>query len=144
MECPKCHVALVPAVRHQLAISLCPSCQGMWFARDELDQLENEVFDFGDRWKGSLVFSSSATTDKCPECPAMLRSFQYRFYDVQMELCPNQHGYWLTRNEDDRVLALMKQEEGELRRKLLAEDKWSRTLKHLRSRSFFARLRDLF
>ncbi len=61
-----------------------------------------------------------------------------------MEFCPNQHGYWLEDDEDTRVLELMKKEEAELARKLLAEDKWSALLHHMRSGSFFDRLKDLF
>jgi hypothetical protein len=41
------------------------------------------------------------------------------------------------------VLELMKKEEADLERKLLAEDKWAATLRHMRSGSFFTRLRDL-
>jgi hypothetical protein len=38
----------------------------------------------------------------------------------------------------------MKREEQDLQRKLLAEDRWSATLRHMRSQSFFSKLRDLF
>ena len=116
----------------------------MWLEHDELQQLEDEVFDFGDRWKGTLVFSSAATTHKCPECAAFLRRFRYRLYDLEMEFCPNQHGYWLDADEDTRVLELMGREEAGLQHKLLAEDKWAATLRHMRSPSFFSKLRDLF
>ena len=144
MKCPRCGVDLQPAERHKLKVCSCPSCKGMWLEHAELEQLEDEVFDFGDRWKGTLVFSSSATTHKCPQCTAALQRFRYRFYDLEMELCPNQHGYWLEDDEDTRVLELMKREETDLERKLLAEQKWSALLRHMRSRSFFSRLRDLF
>jgi Zn-finger nucleic acid-binding protein len=116
----------------------------MWLERAELDQLEDEVFDFGEHAKGTLVFATTPTTDKCPECSALLKQFRYRFYDLEMELCENQHGYWLTDDEDTRVLELMKKEEADLKRKLIAEDKWTATLKHLRSHSFLSKLRDLF
>lgn len=144
MKCPRCGVDLQPAQRHRLAVNYCPSCKGMWLEHDELGQLEDEVFDFGDRWKGTLVFDSTATGDRCPECAASLRRFRYRFYDLEMEFCPNQHGYWLEDDEDTRVLELMKREEADLARKLLAEDKWSALLRHMRSGSFFGRLKDLF
>ncbi len=144
MKCPNCKSDLVPAVRHQLQVNLCPSCKGMWLEQPELGQLEDEAFDFGDRWKGTLVFNSAATTHQCPECSAFLRHFRYRFYDLQMEFCPNQDGYWLEDNEDTRVLELMKKEEADLQRKLLAEDRWAATLRHMYSRSFFGRLRDHF
>jgi Zn-finger nucleic acid-binding protein len=116
----------------------------MWLEHEELGQLEDEVFDFGERWKGTLIFGSTPTADKCPECGALLQRFKYRFYDLEMEVCPNEHGYWLEQDEDNRVLELMKREETDLERKLLAEDRWTKTLKHLRSQSFFNRLRDLF
>ena len=61
-----------------------------------------------------------------------------------MEFCPNQHGYWLDADEDNRVLELMKQEEKDYERKVLAEDQWGRTLHRLRSGSFLSKLRDLF
>jgi Zn-finger nucleic acid-binding protein len=116
----------------------------MWLEHDELAVLEDEVFDFGDRWKGTLAFASTPTSGKCPECEALLQRFRYRLYDMEMEFCPNQHGYWLDDDEDTRVLELMKREEQDLQRKLLAEDKWAATLRHLRSPSFFSKLRDLF
>jgi Zn-finger nucleic acid-binding protein len=144
MKCPKCAVDLLPTERHKLKVNYCQSCKGMWFEQVELGELEDEVFDFGDRWKGSLFLNSSATIDECPECAERLQRFQYRFYDLAMEVCPNQHGYWLEADEDTRVLELMKREEGDLQRKLLAEDKWAATLHRLRSGSFLSRLRDLF
>jgi Zn-finger nucleic acid-binding protein len=144
MKCPRCNVDLEPTTRYKLKVNICQKCKGMWFEHEELDELENEVFDFGDRWKGTLAFDSTATTHQCPECAASLQSFRYRFYDLQMEFCPNQHGYWLEADEDTRVLELMKREEVDLERKLLAEHKWAATLKHMHSRSFFSRLQDLF
>lgn len=144
MKCPRCNVDLQPTVRHKLKVNSCQSCKGMWIEHVELGELEDEAFDFGDGWKGTLVFSSTATTDKCPECAALMKRFQYRFYDLEMEFCPNQHGYWLEDDEDTRVLELMKKEETDLERKLLAENKWSGVLRHMRSRSFFSKLQDLF
>lgn len=144
MKCPKCNSDLVPSVRHKLDVQVCQTCKGMWLEHDELASLEDEVFDFGDRWKGTLAFGSTATTAKCPECAALLQRFRYRFYDLEMDLCPNQHGYWLDDDEDTRILELMQREEQDLQRKLLAEDKWSATLKHMRSQSFFNKLRDFF
>jgi len=125
-------------------VNYCQACHGMWLEHDELEQLEDEVFDFGDRWKGTLVVDATATKDRCPECTALLQRFQYRFYELEMEFCPNQHGYWLEDDEDTRVLELMKKEEKDLERKLIAEDQWTKVLKHMRSPSFFSRLKDLF
>lgn len=144
MKCPKCNSDLTPAVRHKLKMNYCSTCKGMWLEKQELGQLEDEAFDFGEDAKGTLAFSSTPTTAKCPECGAPLQKFNYRFYDLEMELCPNQHGYWLDEDEDNRVLELMQQEEKDYQRKVLAEDQWNRTLNRLRSGSFLGKLRDLF
>jgi Zn-finger nucleic acid-binding protein len=116
----------------------------MWLANQELEELEDEVFDFGEHAKGTLVVSATPTPHPCPACGAPLQQFRYRFYELTMELCPQQHGYWLERDEDDRVLELMKKEEGQLQRKLVAEDQWAKLIRHMHSPSFFSRLRDLF
>jgi len=142
--CPKCKSALTPTTRHKLQVNYCPKCKGMWLERVELGELEDEVFDFGEHAKGTLVFESTPTSDKCPECDSNLKSFRYRFYDLTMELCENQHGYWLTDNEDSRVLEIMKNEEREMRRKLKAEDRWAAVMKQMRSHSFLSKVRDLF
>lgn len=144
MKCPKCGSDLVSTIRHKVEVHYCQSCKGMWLPGQELEQLEDEVFDFGEHAKGTLVSAATPTTDKCPECNALLTRFRYRFYDLEMEFCEHQHGYWLDEDEDTRVLELMKEEEAQLERKLRAEDKWGATLRHLRSPSFLSKVRDLF
>ncbi len=103
MKCPNCNTDLVQTKRNGIDVEYCQSCQGMWLSRQELEQLEDEVFDFGDDKKGSLVFRSSATTLKCPQCGKLMRSFQYRLYDLEMDFCEDGHGYWLNKDEDKRV-----------------------------------------
>src|SRR5690349_13084271 len=115
----------------------------MWLTRQELEQLEDEVFDFGDNEKGSLMLDSNPSTRTCPECDKALQTFEYRFYDLQLEYCPDQHGYWLDAGEDKRVLELMKKEEKNLGRTVLAEDRFAAHLRYLRSGSFTDRVRDL-
>lgn len=144
MKCPKCNLELTPTVRHKIKVNYCQSCKGMWLEHQELNQLEDEAFDFGDDAKGTLFMSATPTTAKCPECQAPLKRFQYRFYDLEMEACENQHGYWLDEDEDTRVLGLMKQEEKDYERKVLAEDQWAKTLTRMRSGSFLSKLRNLF
>ena len=144
MKCPQCNSDLVPTARHKIPVNACPSCKGMWFERQDLNQLEDEAFDFGDDAKGTIVFSSTPTSAKCPECSGPLKRFQYRLFELEMEFCEKQHGYWLEDDEDARVLELMKKEEKDFERKVLAENKWTTTLKQMRSHSFLSKVRDLF
>jgi len=142
MKCPNCNGDLAPKKRDGIEMEVCPSCQGMWLTTQELTQLEDEVFNFGDNEKGSLMLGSSQTTRKCPQCGEAMKSFQYRLYDLEMDYCEQQHGYWLEADEDKRVLQLMKEEEKNLGRKVLAEDRFAAHLRYLRSGSFADRLRD--
>ena len=143
MKCPNCSAELEQKARDGVEMEVCPACQGMWLSRQELAELEDEVFDFGDDEKGSLMLGSTPSTRKCPQCGNLMKAFEYRFYDLEMDFCEQQHGYWLEADEDKRVLALMKEEEKNLGRKVLAEDRFTTHLQYLRSGSFMDRIRDL-
>ena len=104
MKCPKCHIELVEAIRHKVDMHICPSCKGMWLNAQELDQLENEVFDLGEDEKGMLVYDANPTSQQCPVCAANLQRFNYHAYPLEMDFCPNQHGYWLDADGDAQVL----------------------------------------
>jgi len=143
MKCPNCDAVLLAGKRDGIAMEICPSCHGMWLTRQELSQLEGEVFDFGEDEKGSLMLGSSPSVRKCPQCDKPMQTFQYRLYDLELEFCPDRHGYWLDTEEDKRVLELMKKEEKNLGRKVLAEDRFAAHLQYLRSGSFMDRIRDL-
>jgi hypothetical protein len=143
MKCPNCDAELAPAHLNGVDVELCPACHGSWLTREELEQLEDRTFDLGDDVKGTLVFSSEASGRKCPECSQPMRSFAYRLYDLELELCPDGHGYWLDANEDRRVMDLMKEEEARLKRSQHAEQHWTSHLRHLRSGSFIDKLRGL-
>ncbi|MGH6888173.1 MAG: zf-TFIIB domain-containing protein [Rhizomicrobium sp.] len=144
MKCPNCNTELAPAKQSGVDIELCQTCKGMWLTRQELNALEDEVFDLGDDEKGTLVFGSTADRRACPQCGKPMNRFEYRFYDLEMDFCGEGHGFWLEAGEDKRVLELMKKEEAGLERKVLAEDKWSKTMRHLRAGSFIDRLRSMF
>src|SRR5579863_8800547 len=117
MKCPSCNTDLTPGKRSGVDGELCPTCKGMWLSRQELEQLEDEVFDFGDDKKGTLVFDSSATAAKCPQCEKPMRRFEYRFFDIDMDFCEEGHGFWLDADEDKRVLDAMRKEAKDLARK---------------------------
>ena len=144
LKCPKDGSDLTPATRHGVSVNLCAACKGMWVSPQAFDALENTAFDLDEHAKGTLVFSSAPTDAKCPECDAALKRFNYRLFDLELEFCDNQHGYWLDAGEDTRVLELMKKTEAGIDRETTAEDRWARTLKHMHSGSFLDKVRDLF
>ena len=144
MNCPKCKTTLETQTRHKVEVECCPTCRGMWFAPQDLKTLEDEVFRHDEHAKGTLVFSATEAGLQCPECAAPLKRFNYRLYDLEIEMCQDGHGYWLDAGEDTRVLELMKKEEAGIERSFDAEGRWNSMVKHLHSGSFLDRVRDLF
>jgi Zn-finger nucleic acid-binding protein len=91
-----------------------------------------------------IAFPSSGESElKCPVCSAPLKRFDYRFFDLQLDCCPD-HGFWLDKDEDNQILELMRGEEARIERKFGTEDSWAKYIKHLRSPSFFTKVKDLF
>ena len=141
MKCPKCNAELQARKDRDVDVQACPRCNGMWLTPAELDQLENEAFS-DEANKGSLCVTSNDTAFKCPVCSAPLKEFDYRFFDLQLEFCPD-HGFWLDKDEDNQVLELMRGEETRVERKFGTEASWSKYINHLRSPYFFSKLKGL-
>jgi len=142
MNCPQCDVELQNSQDRGVPIEACPQCKGMWLTPAELDELENTAYD-NEANKGSLYISTEATDLKCPVCIAPLRQFDYRFFDLQVDCCPD-HGFWLGRDQDNQIVELMRGEEDRVERKFGTEDSWATYVNHLRSPSFFSKVKDLF
>ncbi len=131
MNCPKCAGPLAKKYyKGMMEVDACPVCRGMWLDFDELDRLEDSAFDDDSR-KGSLLHRVSATASACPACSAALMEFQYRLYDLRLEACPQNHGFWLDAGEDERVLEIMRARAGQVKRQTSVEQNWRQTLRDL-------------
>jgi Zn-finger nucleic acid-binding protein len=143
MKCPKCSSDLEKQTYRGIEVDQCINCKGMWLDNNELDQLENEVFNI-EELKGSLIYSDQLMDYKCPHCNSNLHQFEYRGNNLRLDYCENQHGYWLDAGEGERVLQIMKEREKDLERKYKAEKEWTKTLNGLRSKSSLRNIKDLF
>jgi Zn-finger nucleic acid-binding protein len=134
MNCPKCKTELVQKYyKGMIEVDSCPNCRGIWLDVNELDRLEDVVFD-DDALKGSLVHSQEKTEFLCPHCQSPMFEFQYRLYDLRLDYCSeNGHGFWLDEGEDERVMEIMRQRAGDIQRKVDAELEWRRVLKNMHS-----------
>ena len=138
MKCPKCSTELVQKYyKGSIEIDYCPNCRGIWLDFDELDRLEDMGFE-DDRNKGSLVHNATPTKYPCPVCATNLHEFQYRLYDLKLDLCVEQHGFWLDAGEDERVVEIMRQRNAQTHRKRDAEQEWKQMLTQIHS--FFKNL----
>ena len=133
MKCPKCGTTLVKKFyKGMMEVECCPNCRGMWLDFEELDRLEDVVFD-DDAHKGSLVHRETGTKYFCPHCESHLQEFQYRLYDLRLDTCQNGHGFWLDAGEDVRVMGIMAVRAAEIERKVDAESEWRGILKQMRA-----------
>jgi Zn-finger nucleic acid-binding protein len=133
MVCPKCGDKLTKKYyKGMMEVDYCPSCRGMWLDFDELDKLEDVVFD-EDHYKGSLIHHECDVACKCPVCDGQLQEFQYRLYDLRLDNCPAKHGFWLDAGEDERVLEIMRTQHARIDRKKEAEADWKQVLQGLHS-----------
>jgi len=124
-------------------VDRCSSCNGIWLDYEEIDQLEDTVFDEDDI-KGSMMFRSYLGDMLCPKCSVSMQMFHYRAFDVELDFCPDGHGFWLDSGEEKKVLDIMKKRGEDLKRIKKAESEWYRTLRKMKSKSFGERMKDLF
>jgi Zn-finger nucleic acid-binding protein len=140
MKCTKCDGEFKTEQFKGIEIDKCSSCQSIWLDYNELDQLEDTVWD-QDELKGSLFLGTKPTTIHCPKCATMMQKIKYRFYDLELESCPNSCGYYLDAGEENRVLELIEKDEKATERKFKAEEEWGNSLKRMKSKSFFNKLK---
>ncbi len=143
MNCPGCGSKLEKKSYRGIEVDRCSGCNGIWLDIYELDDLEDQAFDVDDL-KGELAHSTTPSERKCPHCASSLETFRYGGYDLELELCENEHGYWLDAGEEARVLELMRQRAKNIERKFEAEADWDKTLRRLKSPSLSAKLKGRF
>ena len=141
MVCPRCGSNLKVQKYRSMEVDKCDGCEGMWLDYPELDQLEDAVLDT-DEIKGSMITRSSEGELPCPVCQAPMDQFRYRFNELWLDVCPQEHGFWLDKNEEKRVLELMEQRIRDLKRSAGAEQQWDKLLGRVRNKSFFQKIKD--
>ena len=143
MDCPRCSVPLTPESYKGIEIDRCPQCAGLWLDHPELDQLEDTVLDEDDI-KGTMVYAIRTSDISCPRCSGSMRTFNYHAYNLPIDECDSQHGFWLDQGEEKRVMELMDQRIKDLRRSGAAQDEWGKLLGRMKSKSFADKLKGLF
>ena len=143
MNCPRCDVSLEIEDYKGIEVDACPNCEGRWLDHHEMDELEDEVLD-DDSVKGTMMYAKRQSAIACPRCGKTMTTFNYRAYNLPIDYCPDEHGFWLDPGEEKRVLELMKQRIKDLNRSASAEVEWGKFLNNLGSSSFTDKLKGLF
>ncbi len=143
MNCPKDQHPFKPdRVRH-VPVNRCSECSSLWLDYPALDQLENQVFPEEDL-KGTLLYNEVPSDLKCPVCGEPMQTFDYRGWNLQLQVCPGMHGFVLDAGEEQRVLELMQRRLHSLERDEVVQEGWAKQLRRMGAPDFTTRLKELF
>ncbi|MBI1884834.1 MAG: zf-TFIIB domain-containing protein [Chloroflexi bacterium] len=148
MNCPRCNVEL--AVEHQYGIEVdhCPACNGRWLDQDELDQMEATVPSTAEERRATVQYARHASELRCPVCDKRMIAFNYRAYNLELDTCPDEHGFWLDAAEEGRVRDIIEERLRGLKRAAGAEEAWGQFVQGLRGGrrgpSVWDRIRNVF
>ena len=142
LSCPVCNKPLRKGEYKGIETDVCEQCSGVWLDLNELDQVEDKVFD-NDAMKNTLVTNPHASEKKCPVCGKQMTAFSYRWDELELDCC-KEHGFWLDATEIEKVPELLTKYVSDLQRKELAEEDWTATVRYLRSPSFLNKLKELW
>ena len=134
MQCPRDGTDLVEEHVHGIEVDHCPTCNGRWLDHHELDELEATQADEQQR-RGTIRFAERESELHCPVCNEQMSAFNYRAYDLELDTCHNEHGFWLDAGEDGRVRDIVDERVRGLKRSASAEAAWGDFLEGLGGKS---------
>lgn len=127
MNCPNCkNKKLSEKLKvGDVAIDRCPSCEGLWFEKNELrlakdKKLKNakwldiEIKDKSldwfkiDLWKDKIKFKALKSIKPCPECKTPLYEVGYGDSKIKVDTCGICKGTWLDRGEFKKIIKYLK------------------------------------
>ena len=144
LHCPRDpDQALETVHEHGIEVERCAVCRGAWYDYDELAALESTVA--GQEYMiGTIEYATRESELRCPVEGEAMVAFNYRAYNLELEACPKEHGFWLDAGESDRVREIMRERERGMRRAGSAQRAWARAKGRATSGGVLDQLRDLF
>ena len=140
MKCPKCGGELKSETYLNILIDRCDSCHGIWLDEKELDQMEDTQWS-DDELKGTLQSHETASDLSCPKCAKKMVKFNYRYYNLELDTCPDLHGFWLDNGEEKQLIELIKKDKSNAKRSMKAEDEWAFSLGRMQSKTFMEKVK---
>ena len=130
MECPRDGTTLIEERMHGIEVDHCPTCNGRWLDHHELDELEAKQADEAER-RATIQYAQRESELECPVCGKPMTAFNYRAYDLELDTCEDEHGFWLDAGEEGRVHDIIDERVRGLKRSVSAEAAWSSFLDSL-------------
>jgi Zn-finger nucleic acid-binding protein len=132
MECPRDGRELMVEHTHGIEVDHCPACNGRWLDHHELDHLEATTGATEAERRATIEFGEKSSELDCPVCGKRMKAFNYRAYDLELDTCPEEHGYWLDAGEEGRVRDIINDRVRGLERSASAEAAWGGFLRGLK------------
>jgi Zn-finger nucleic acid-binding protein len=98
-ECPRCTERLYMVERGGVRLDHCWECGGIWFERNELDEIVNEdgsielLIEITGKLKGEGL--------KCPDCREFMST--HEVFGVYVDHCDICKGVWMDKGETEKV-----------------------------------------
>lgn len=143
MLCPRCNVELQTEQYQGIEVDHCLSCNGRWLDYPELDQLEATVASEEER-RATIVYSPRPSELACPKCGKRMTAFDYRAYNLEVDACEDEHGFWLDAGEEGRVRDIVEERVRGLARAASAEGAWGQFLAGMRRKSVLDQIKGVF
>ena len=131
MRCPRDDTELIIEHMHGIEVDHCPTCNGRWLDHQELDELEATRATEEQR-QATVEYARRESELKCPVCDEQMTAFNYRAYDLELDTCEQEHGFWLDPGEAGRVRDIIDDRVRGLERSASAEAAWGTFLEGLR------------
>ena len=141
MQCPRDQTELEVERHREIDVDRCPQCRGGWLDTDELAKLESTVESTDEQRSGMIEYAQRASEMTCPKCSGPMTAFNYRAYNLELDVCDQKHGFWLDSGEAARVREIVEERVQGLERAVKAEAEWGNFLDDLHDGpSFWDRL----
>jgi Zn-finger nucleic acid-binding protein len=144
LKCPRDQTELVAEHHSDIEVDRCPQCNGRWLDHHELDLLEAATApDEGDR-RATIEYAKHPSELACPACGKQMRAFNYRAYNLELDTCEDEHGFWLDAGEEGRVGDIMEERVRGLERAATAEEAWAGVLGRIGRKSVWDNIKGMF
>ena len=121
MKCPRCTTAELEGIDYEgVAIDTCPSCQGEWLDKGELQSIiearevvfTKEEIEKVEGVKQSITMLMQQPENPliCPHCNVGMRQLNYAYSTgVIIDRCPQCEGVWLDKDELEHIQMIMEE-----------------------------------
>src|SRR5579859_7837715 len=108
--CPNDGTSLKPITVEQIAVDQCPTCEGYWLHKGELEQLgELHHTHLEPITAGSI--DTEISTRKCPLDQTLMREHEFvNHTGIKIDQCPTCQGVWLEKDQLGMILKYLDEE----------------------------------